>query len=244
MNETKNIEVIDLSSSDEHECTNAAQKFTAIKESTDKQIGECDDLSTNSDISDGIQMNRDDVISEELKKIKDIPTNLGLVQTFHEHPWYQKNDVMKYPVNRWEFRNNSTKDAIRSATFKFLWKAGFYLTAGDKFGADFLAYPGDPVLFHASYVVICYEYEGSDILTINENELVAKCRLGTAVKKTIILSYFDKGGSVKNDKSEEVKFKVLKWTGSNMSNETLVPEQNSDPSCSTTKDTRLLLTDK
>ena len=101
------------------------------------------------------------------------------------------------------------------------------------------------MLFHASYVVICYEYEGSDILTINENELVAKCRLGTAVKKTILLSYFDKGRSVINDKSgKEVKFKVLKWTGSNMSNETLVPEQNSDPSCSTTKDTRLLLTDK
>ena len=100
------------------------------------------------------------------------------------------------------------------------------------------------MLFHASYVVICYEYKGSDILTINENELVAKCRLGTAVKKTILLSYFDKGSTVKNDKSEKkVKFKVLKWTGSNVSNETIATEQNSEASCSIEKDNRLLLTD-
>ena len=95
----------------------------------------------NSDRSEGIQVNRDDVISEELKKIRDIPTNLGLVQTFHEHPWFRK-DVIEHPIKKWEFGRNSTKDEIRSATFKFLWKAGFYLTAGDKFGADFLAYPG------------------------------------------------------------------------------------------------------
>jgi tRNA splicing endonuclease len=83
------------------------------------------------------------------------------------------------------------------------------------------------VLFHASYVVICYASNDCDILTINENELVAKCRLGTAVKKTILLSYFDKESGPKYDKSEKtVKFKVLKWTGSNSSTESIVSEHD------------------
>ena len=33
---------------------------------------------------------------------------------------------------------------------------GFFVTSGDKFGGDFLAYPGDPLLFHAKFVVICH----------------------------------------------------------------------------------------
>ena len=82
------------------------------------------------------------MISEELSKIEEVPMNLRLVQTFCEHPWFGKDDVVDYSTVKWQHRSKSSKDQIRSATFKFLWKAGFYLTAGDKFGADFLAYPG------------------------------------------------------------------------------------------------------
>ena len=100
------------------------------------------------------------------------------------------------------------------------------------------------MLFHASYVVICHASKDCDILTINENELVAKSRLGTAVKKTILLSYFNKEGGDKCNKSEKnVKFKVLKWTASNSSTESIAPENNYNPAGSIEKKDRLLATD-
>ena len=52
-------------------------------------------------------------------------------------------------------------------------------------------YLGDPVSFHASYVVICYASADGGAPKLSEKELVAKCRLGTSVKKTILLSYFE-----------------------------------------------------
>ena len=38
-----------------------------------------------------------------------------------------------------------------------LWRRGFFLTDGSKFGADFLAYPGDPIRYHAQNIIICLE---------------------------------------------------------------------------------------
>lgn len=40
-------------------------------------------------------------------------------------------------------------ERVRYAAFRDLWRRGFFLTAGDKFGGDFLAYPGDPGAFRA-----------------------------------------------------------------------------------------------
>ena len=48
-------------------------------------------------------------------------------------------------------------EELRLLTFRELRKRGFYVTSGDKFGADFLAYPGDPLLFHAKFVVQCVQ---------------------------------------------------------------------------------------
>jgi len=40
---------------------------------------------------------------------------------------------------------DSERGFLRQDIFKDLWERGFYLTDGTKFGADFLAYPGDPI---------------------------------------------------------------------------------------------------
>ena len=64
------------------------------------------------------------------------------MQTFYENPWLEKEGCVEIPIHLWTFGEDSAKDSIRSATFRYLWNEGFYLTAGDKFGADFLAYPG------------------------------------------------------------------------------------------------------
>jgi hypothetical protein len=39
------------------------------------------------------------------------------------------------------------------AVFADLHAQGYFLTSGSKFGGDFLAYPGDPNLYHAQFVV-------------------------------------------------------------------------------------------
>ena len=84
-------------------------------------------------------------------------------------------------------------------------------------------YLGDPVSFHASYVVICYVSEDGGAPKLSEKELVAKCRLGTSVKKTILLSYFE-NTSLNSDISENhVKFKRLTWNASNSNSDEIKP---------------------
>jgi hypothetical protein len=43
-------------------------------------------------------------------------------------------------------------ERVRLSVFRDLWQRGHYLTAGVKFGGDYLVYPGEPSRFHAHYV--------------------------------------------------------------------------------------------
>ena len=72
---------------------------------------------------------------------------------------------------------------------------------------------GDPVLFHAAYIVICQVQKSLDEEKLSEKLLVARCRLGTAVKKTILLASFDRTKSGTNE--NKIKFKRLIWTAPN-----------------------------
>ena len=130
--EGASIELIELSSSDENESSKQKERIIKVNEN----------IIESTSTSDEERVHRNSVISEELKKIKDIPPNLALVQTFYEHKWSGKDTYDEYPGDKWIFRKHSEKENLRSATFRHLWNEGFYLTAGDKFGADFLAYPG------------------------------------------------------------------------------------------------------
>lgn len=85
-----------------------------------------------------------------------------------------------------------------------MWQKRFYLTDGAKFGSDFIAYPGDPVSFHAQYVIVCVDGEEA-ISLMSKANLVAKSRLGTAVNKGVILAYI---------KADQVRYKLLRWNGS------------------------------
>mmetsp|Transcript_14691 Transcript_14691/g.41336 ORF Transcript_14691/g.41336 Transcript_14691/m.41336 type:complete len:205 (-) Transcript_14691:82-696(-) len=44
-------------------------------------------------------------------------------------------------------------EKVRCAVFMDLYNRGLWLTSGTKFGACFLAYPGDPLIYHAQYTV-------------------------------------------------------------------------------------------
>lgn len=80
----------------------------------------------------------------------------------------------------------------RCAVFADLHDKGYYLSCGAKFGADFLAYAGDPQLFHAALAVVVVEANE----LISPLDVIALGRLGDSTKKRTILSFLD-GANVK-----------------------------------------------
>lgn len=72
---------------------------------------------------------------------------------------------------------------LRYSIYRDLWERGFFLSAAGKFGGDFLVYPGDPLRFHAHYIAQCWAPEDP----IPLQDLVSAGRLGTSVRKTLLL---------------------------------------------------------
>ncbi|XP_072281870.1 tRNA-splicing endonuclease subunit Sen34 [Pyxicephalus adspersus] len=93
------------------------------------------------------------------------------------------------------------KHELRFRVFRDLWKKGYYLTSGSKFGGDFLVYPGDPMRFHAHYIAICFPQDEEIALS----DIITAGRLGTNVKKTVLLCSFNKEGLV--------TYTSLQWSG-------------------------------
>ncbi|XP_052122093.1 tRNA-splicing endonuclease subunit Sen34 isoform X2 [Frankliniella occidentalis] len=145
------------------------------------------------------EIERKTVLDEELAKIPPLSRENTLVQTFTTYPWLSPEDAC--PVN-WTFPSNE-EERTRYLTFKDLWTKGFYITTGHKFGGDFLVYPGDPVKFHSHFIVVCVSYTNS----MSVHQLISYGRLGSSVRKTVVLA------SLPQD-SSEVKFQSIKWAGS------------------------------
>lgn len=108
----------------------------------------------------------------------------------------------------WECQGNKVLpfnlDQIQPARLRIfvdLWEKGYYITAGEKFGGDFLVYPGDPLKFHSHYIAVCVEEDQR----LTPKFIVQKGRLGTSVKKTVLLCYVNKNGSI--------KYQSLSWNG-------------------------------
>ncbi|ERE61611.1 tRNA-splicing endonuclease subunit Sen34-like protein [Cricetulus griseus] len=72
---------------------------------------------------------------------------------------------------------------LRYSIYRDLWERGFFLSAAGKFGGDFLVYPGDPLRFHAHYIAQCWAADDP----IPLQDLVSAGRLGTSVRKTLLL---------------------------------------------------------
>ncbi|XP_074995467.1 tRNA-splicing endonuclease subunit Sen34 [Calonectris borealis] len=79
----------------------------------------------------------------------------------------------------------------RYRVYRDLWGRGLHLTAGGKFGGDFLVYPGPPERFHAAGVALCPP-PGAGLAL---GGLVAAARLGTHVRKTLLLCAAPAGGA-------------------------------------------------
>ncbi|XP_077422193.1 tRNA-splicing endonuclease subunit Sen34 isoform X2 [Vanacampus margaritifer] len=91
----------------------------------------------------------------------------------------------------------------RHRVFADLRGRGFYLTSAGKFGGDFLAYPGDPLRFHAHFICVCVRADEQVLLS----DLLAAARLGSNVKKTLVLC------SPRDDDGGGVTYSSLQWSG-------------------------------
>ncbi|XP_072463581.1 tRNA-splicing endonuclease subunit Sen34 isoform X1 [Notamacropus eugenii] len=105
-----------------------------------------------------------------------------------------------HPSPDWPHAGNPAHE-LRYRVYKDLWERGYFLTSGGKFGGDFLVYPGDPLRFHAHFVAQCCA--PGDALPLSD--LVSAGRLGTNVRKTLLLCSPQPDGSV--------AYTSLQWAG-------------------------------
>jgi len=155
-----------------------------------------DESQSKNEETDANHIDREALLREELDKIKCIDENSTLVQIFTARAWLNEEDATPFS---WQYPATSAEN-LRYNTFKDLWKKGHYLTGGQKFGADFLVYPGDPVKFHAQFLVVCIDSSES----LSAADLVALGRLGTSVRKTVGLSSL-------SDDGNSVMYQSLQW---------------------------------
>ena len=80
--------------------------------------------------------------------------DMQVIQTFTEDPWMDDDDKK---TADWCYPYQEPLSRCRMFTFKDLWNNNYYISEGSKFGGDFLVYCGDPVKYHAKYIVICLE---------------------------------------------------------------------------------------
>ncbi|XP_034480388.1 tRNA-splicing endonuclease subunit Sen34 [Drosophila innubila] len=89
--------------------------------------------------------------------------------------------------------------SLKYRVFLDLWRRGKFVTSGEAFGADFLIYPGDPLLYHASHIVIILESPA-----IRPLELICKVRLSVTVNKDCVFAY-------KQTDSSNIIYQSVKW---------------------------------
>lgn len=101
------------------------------------------------------------------------------------------------------------RSETRFRVYKDLRRKGFYLTAAGKFGGDYLVYPGDPLRFHAYFIALCLPMDEK----LPVCDLLVIARLGSNVKKTVLLcSPWDTSDGEK-ETEEEVVYSSLQWSG-------------------------------
>ncbi|KAK9467052.1 tRNA intron endonuclease [Lipomyces arxii] len=95
----------------------------------------------------------------------------------------------------------------RFLIYKFLNERGYFISPGLRFGAQFVAYPGDPLRYHSHYLVRGVDYNEEFPLL----DMVGSGRLGTSVKKAWMI-----GSQVptQEDASEsEFEGFCIEWAG-------------------------------
>ncbi|KAJ8673334.1 hypothetical protein QAD02_004596 [Eretmocerus hayati] len=149
---------------------------------------------------DSIEIDREALFQEEIKKLPQLEKLDALVQTHTAYPW----GVGVIKIENWNYPSND-EESFRYKVFKDIWEQGYYVTSGQKFGCDYLAYPGDPIMYHSQLLIHCKSrHEEISVL-----ELVADSRIASHVRKTTVFATQSKDG-------ESIEYFSSRWADSSM----------------------------
>lgn len=98
-----------------------------------------------------------------------------------------------------EIREVLLVDGKKYRVFRDLWLKGFFISGGDSFGCDFLAYPGDPMFYHASQIVHVIDRNQQ----LDAKYLISCVRLSVTVNKKCVFAYVDD--------DDTVTYQTLHW---------------------------------
>ncbi|XP_041920330.1 tRNA-splicing endonuclease subunit Sen34 [Alosa sapidissima] len=93
------------------------------------------------------------------------------------------------------------RSQTKFVVYRDLRRRGFCLTSAGKFGGDYLVYPGDPLRFHAHFIALCVAMDTATPLC----DILAMARLGSNVKKTVVLCSPRATQQQSNEKEQEEK---------------------------------------
>nr|CAG4648325.1 EOG090X0G6M [Moina brachiata] len=133
-------------------------------------------------------------LQEEIDKIPNMSEENMMIQIF-TRPHWDCVDTQKI------LQPDQGLQRMKCLVFMDLWEKGYYMTSGQKFGGDFLVYPGDPIRFHSHYIAICVDSEKK----LSPYYVVSRGRLGTNVKKTVLLCSVTNCG--------KINYQSLNWCG-------------------------------
>lgn len=140
-----------------------------------------------------IEITSEDVLKEEAERLRSTFSSSNLAtQIPTQFPFPQQ-------LNFDKITNFQVQDMDKFRVFQDLWEKNFYVTNGDSFGADFLAYPGDPMQFHASQIVHVIDI----VRKFNVKYLVSCARNSIAVNKKCLFAYINMNG--------QVEYQTLEW---------------------------------
>uniref|UniRef100_A0A0A9ZH52 tRNA-splicing endonuclease subunit Sen34 n=1 Tax=Lygus hesperus TaxID=30085 RepID=A0A0A9ZH52_LYGHE len=136
------------------------------------------------------------IFEAEMARVKNIESGV-FVQIPTTNPWLKEKQLAP---GEWAYPKTPL-DTLKYRVFKDLWERGMYLTNGSKFGGHFLAYPGEPLKFHAFYIVLVCLPDHQ----ISPLDIVRHARLGTHTKKSFVIATTDSDNSI--------KYNSFEWTG-------------------------------
>ncbi|GLV42634.1 tRNA splicing endonuclease subunit 34 [Carabus blaptoides fortunei] len=140
-------------------------------------------------------VSKDDILRTEMSKFPILKEENMVSCICTQHPEYLRGTATDVSTsNLFNYTNK-----LKCAVYEDLWDKGYYITSGRKFGGDFLVYLGDPVSYHAVYIVKCVQGEESH----NVSEIIAYGRIGTSVKKKFVLASLNS--------EEKVSYIALSW---------------------------------
>ncbi|CEQ39959.1 SPOSA6832_01520, partial [Sporobolomyces salmonicolor] len=124
-----------------------------------------------------------------------LPYTILIDPSSSSYAWYHpSSSAVSYPTIEaaqqagvWNYPTNELQEA-RCRVFEDLWRKGYYMGGGLRFGGDFLVYPGDPLRYHSHFTLTVLSTPLTAIMPL---DLVAYGRLATAVKKAHLLASYD-----------------------------------------------------